>query len=397
VATDSVMSGSVISEQPGGRPMDSRDDRIMPDDPPTSVFSESPTVATAPATPPLLIPLPPDASELRTRPGMGFLEAVAWMVGLQVAQVLAGLAAASALAGWYVWNGGVIDELSDGVELGRQHLPEILVGAQIGSVAFALWAILWRGRGLASNRVEAGWKLPRVSQMFAIIVAAVPLSLLCSAVQAWAFQWSPSSHSDMRGLFETLRGASPGALLFAIAIAPALAEEFVFRGVIGRGLVARRGWIAGVLVTTLLFSAAHLNLAQSLGVLPMGLALHWVYFTTRSIWGPVLLHFLNNGLAVLLLTVFPHWVDQTPAAAGPQGELLLVSAAVVLGVALFLWETRRICAEEEFEQVLTPDELPLAPKLAACERRDEPGELTWVTAGLVFNGLGFLAVLSRAW
>lgn len=365
--------------------MESRTDELSGPD--TSAINTGPAVESSVST-----QVPPSKT---ARPGIGFLEACFWMIGLQVAQVVSGLLATLALAGWYIANGGVIESLNALVELGRGHLPEILVGAQIGSVAFATLAILWRGPRVAL--AGAGWGCPRPGHLLAIAVVAIPLSILCSSLQAWAFQWSPSSHTGMRELFDSLRGASPWGLLFAIAIAPALAEEFVFRGLIGRGLVERRGWFAGVLVTTILFAAAHLNLAQVIGVLPMGLALHGVYLATRSLWGPVLLHFLNNGLAVILLAMFPEWIDKQGAGTDPGGELLLVSGAVVLGVALYLWETRRTQSESEFRRLLAPDEAALAMDLAACERRDDSTELTWVTAGLVFNGLGFLAVLSRAW
>jgi uncharacterized protein len=329
------------------------------------------------------------------RPGIGFFEAIFWMVGLQIAQVVSGLLATLALAAWYIANGGEVKSLTALVELGRGHLPEILVGAQIGSVGFATLAIFWRGPRVALAGV--GWSCPPLGHLVALAIVAVPLSLLCSAVQAWAFRWSPESHTDMRELFESLRGASPWGLLFAVAIAPALAEEFVFRGLIGRGLIERRGVFVGVLVTSILFAAAHLNVAQVLGVLPMGFALHFVYLTTRTLWAPVLLHFLNNGLAVAVITLFPQAIDQTGPGTEPGGELLLVSAALVMGVALFLWETRRSPAETEFRGLLSPEEAALAADLAACERRNEPTELAWVTVGLVLNGLGFLTVLSRAW
>ena len=66
----------------------------------------------------------------------------------------------------------------------------------------------------------------------------------------------------------------------------------------------------------LLFSAAHvaagllsgeppLVLALNLVTyLPMGFALAWTFERTRTIWAAMLLHMLNNGLALVLLLAF---------------------------------------------------------------------------------------------
>ncbi len=303
---------------------------------------------------------------------MSFLEAVAWMIGLQVAQVLAGLAAASALVGWYVWNGGVIEQLSDAVELGDSiyrkswWVPKSVPWPSLSG------RLCGGGRGLASEGIEVGWE--------------PPVSLRCSP-SPWppcrypccARRCKPGLSTGRRRVIPTCGGctrrcaARPPARCCSPSRSLRRSRKSLSSG---EWSVGAWSHVVGGSRDGDHDSAVFRGAPESgpvTGSAPNGLALHWVYYATGSLWGPVLLHFLNNGLAVLLLTVFPDWVDQAGKARGPQGELLLVSAAVVLGVALFLWETRRIRTEDEFERVLTHDELPLAAKLAACERRNEPG------------------------
>ncbi len=64
-------------------------------------------------------------------------------------------------------------------------------------------------------------------------------------------------------------------LIVAFAVAPALGEELVFRGVIGRGLIARWGLPAGVLITSVMFAAIHVHPAHVVGVIPVGIAMHF--------------------------------------------------------------------------------------------------------------------------
>src|SRR5205085_9678359 len=89
--------------------------------------------------------------------------------------------------------------------------------------------------------------------------------------------------------------------VLVMAVLPALGEELIFRGLIGRGLLARWGVVAGVLWTSVLFGLVHLNPAQAIAVIPIGVILHFVYLTTGSFWAPVLLHFLNNAFAAVML------------------------------------------------------------------------------------------------
>src|SRR5262249_22812770 len=88
--------------------------------------------------------------------------------------------------------------------------------------------------------------------------------------------------------------------VLGIGLGPALAEELWCRGFMGRGLVARFGVVGGVLLTSLFFGLLHLDPALILATGFLGLCLHFVYLTTRSLWLPMLLHFLTNSLAVVL-------------------------------------------------------------------------------------------------
>jgi len=147
----------------------------------------------------------------------------------------------------------------------------------------------------------------------------------------------------MKGMTESFAGAPVWLSVLVIGMGPAVAEELVFRGFIGRGLVGRRGLVPGMVITSILFGLMHIHPVQALGVIPLGFALHFVYFTTRSLWAPMTLHFLNNSLSVL-------WVQ-----LGVEGtrldrlveedsdlplHILVVSVAMVVSIALILWQTR---------------------------------------------------------
>ncbi len=126
-----------------------------------------------------------------------------------------------------------------------------------------------------------------------------------------------------------------GFAVLVIGLGPGIGEELWCRGFLGRGLVGNYGVLVGVLATSFFFGLIHLDPCQGTMAMMMGLWLHFVYLTTRSLWLPMLLHFLNNSLSVLGSRV-PHLelLDAKPndiplfvyAAAG----LLLAAAAYAL-------------------------------------------------------------------
>ncbi|MCS6795068.1 MAG: CPBP family intramembrane glutamic endopeptidase [Raineya sp.] len=91
-------------------------------------------------------------------------------------------------------------------------------------------------------------------------------------------------------------------VLFVIAVIPAFAEEYFFRGLVQNEFLRwfKNSHIA-VWVTGAIFSAVHF---QFLGFFPrmiLGALLGYVYVWSGNIFYPMLGHFINNGLQVLAL------------------------------------------------------------------------------------------------
>jgi membrane protease YdiL (CAAX protease family) len=84
-----------------------------------------------------------------------------------------------------------------------------------------------------------------------------------------------------------------------IGVGPAIGEELFCRGFLGRGLVAWHGPRIGVLATSLLFGIMHVIPAQAAYAAVLGVILHVLALSGRSLWLPMIAHFLNNGLSVM--------------------------------------------------------------------------------------------------
>ena len=116
-----------------------------------------------------------------------------------------------------------------------------------------------------------------------------------------------------------------------IALLPAVGEELIFRGIIQRILknLFRSGHLS-VWVTAFVFSAIHF---QFYGFLPrfiLGLVFGYLFLWSETLWLPVIAHFINNG--VLLLLVY----FQNPEISYIRNDLPLPEQIAPLTVSVLI-------------------------------------------------------------
>lgn len=98
-------------------------------------------------------------------------------------------------------------------------------------------------------------------------------------------------------------GSLPVQIFLIVLVAP-LAEEVVFRGLLFQGFLQRMSLPLAVILSSLLFALPHFP--GGLLTLPLlfifGAVLALLYWRTESIWPPILLHALNNALALVVIS-----------------------------------------------------------------------------------------------
>lgn len=135
--------------------------------------------------------------------------------------------------------------------------------------------------------------------------------------------------------------------ILVVGFGPGIGEELWCRAFLGRGLVGRYGVWVGVLLTSFFFGAIHVDPVQGTMAMGMGLWLHYVYLTSQSLWMPMLLHTVNNSLAILAGSwTFLSDLDSATEKLVKTGSLVEVllptlAALGLLGaIALALYQAR---------------------------------------------------------
>lgn len=136
--------------------------------------------------------------------------------------------------------------------------------------------------------------------------------------------------------------------LFMIAGLAAVGEELIFRGILVRLFREWTGNIhLAVIIPALLFSAMHLQFYGFFGRVLLGIILGYLFIWSGSLWVPILLHFLNNAMAVILAFMTKRGVlnvDLETFGSSKSTGMIAGSAVLMVLVMLLIYyhEQQRI-------------------------------------------------------
>jgi membrane protease YdiL (CAAX protease family) len=173
----------------------------------------------------------------------------------------------------------------------------------------------------------------------------IPLHIAIDPIVS-LFPVPESLKNIMEGIYE-----NPVASIATIAIAAPLLEEILFRGIILHGLL--KNYSAGIAIafSSLLFALIHGNVAQGLGAFLMGLFMGWIYWKTKSLYIPIILHFVNNTVSCVGMFVMPQEQIDTnliDIIANDQLYYALVVGSILFCVAGVLFIQKKYFSEHSF-------------------------------------------------
>ncbi|MEM9546653.1 MAG: CPBP family intramembrane glutamic endopeptidase [Bacteroidota bacterium] len=170
----------------------------------------------------------------------------------------------------------------------------------------------------------------------------------------WANQMDESSIEALMSMLEM--DGIPDLLvnLVIVALLPAIGEELLFRGIIQKELVNRlANPHVAIFLASAIFSGIHLQIQGFLPKLFIGLILGYAYYWTKSLWYPMILHFINNGMQTLLLFLAGDQLEAMEDEAIQPEKLYLIIGVVFSCFLCYLivGNIRRQIAEKHNENV----------------------------------------------
>jgi len=137
--------------------------------------------------------------------------------------------------------------------------------------------------------------------------------------------------------------------ILMMAILPALGEELIFRGILQPQLIKMvRNHHVGILLTAIFFSAFHMQFLGFFSRTILGVLFGYLYFYSKNIRYPVIAHFLNNFLALMLVFAFGTDMDETSFEDPYDTTVILIAVgALIVSVGIFYFTKKQFISESE--------------------------------------------------
>ena len=344
-------------------------------------------------------PLPEDPPRTKV---FAVAEALGWWVGALLVHLVAGAGMAVILILINLMSG----KANPADIMNPASMMSVTAGEMMLFVIASILAVSVRYWGRTFS--ELNFRRPDRRHLWMVIGGTLPLSLCVTACSVpvqigWNYLGDiiPTlklfdNMNTMEVVKDMATTSSLWSMIFVIALLPAIGEELIFRGAVGRILIANLGLTGGVLLTSFLFGWLHIHPVHALSVMPLGLAIHLVYLWSRSIWLPMLLHFLNNTWASV--SAQGSGIDPTRHGDSVQiidGLLMGVSvvAVIALGIAFRHSRVRLFDAENrEWDDSRFP--LRVVPGM---HRQSLPIQSTYWRTAVISMVLCHLIVLFELW
>jgi membrane protease YdiL (CAAX protease family) len=154
------------------------------------------------------------------------------------------------------------------------------------------WGIRWRELGR-----RTGQGILAFVMILPLVLAASLLNRAILAGFGYPFSIQPVVEIFMQPL---AGGLLAFLVLLALVVAP-LAEEALFRGMLLPALARSLGILPAVLLTAVCFALLHFSVSTLFPIFVLAAGLAFAYIATGSLWVPIVMHALFNGLNVSLI------------------------------------------------------------------------------------------------
>ncbi len=134
-----------------------------------------------------------------------------------------------------------------------------------------------------------------------VLIAALPLLILSGILGQLINYVFPVSEAYLQA-FQNLVTVQENGLwftIFVVGVLPGICEEVMFRGFILSALRKKGLWY-GIILSAILFGSFHLDPFRFLPVTLLGIWLGYLAVRTNSLYVPILAHFAQNSLAILI-------------------------------------------------------------------------------------------------
>jgi membrane protease YdiL (CAAX protease family) len=219
-----------------------------------------------------------------------------------------------------------------------------------------VWAWIYERPVTKTLEIRSNVKIGHIATMLILLIAALPMINAMAAfnqsinLPEWLHNLEQSMKATeasavkfMEALLTTDSLTVLFANLFVVAVLPGVAEEVIFRGILQKEIMRVSGNpILAVIVASLLFSAMHMQFYTFIPRLALGIMLGLVFYWSKNLWIPIILHFMNNGLSVIAWYMLPREdIENSLENVGTLNNMWPLAIVSVVSVITILYLFRK--------------------------------------------------------
>lgn len=179
-------------------------------------------------------------------------------------------------------------------------------GTQLILLIVPLLVVLYTKKDIC---LTYGFKKTKAKSYLGALFMSVGLYFINIVISTGLIQLFPSSADNVNTTFASIMSGSFLSVFFVIAVAPAICEEMLFRGMIFHSMKDKYRISVAIAIVATLFGIYHMSLVKFIPTGLLGLVFCYVVYITDSIYPSMLMHFINNGLSVLI-SYYPEQMEK---------------------------------------------------------------------------------------
>ncbi len=223
--------------------------------------------------------------------------------------------------------------------IAAQFPPHLKTFGMLLGYIFPMLLTIWAVRKTFDKRGTQFFTFKHINLLPLIIVGAFAFLIIGEATVLLL----PEPTGIFKDLFDQLENAMK--TLFSdkisgyimIAVAAPILEEILFRGVILRALLKKYSPWKAILISALVFGVFHMNPWQFLYATVLGLYLGYIYWKTRSLFYPILIHWLLNSTAFIAGQYQDPSENLTSTITHKQAQGMILLVIISLIIVYFIY------------------------------------------------------------
>jgi len=179
----------------------------------------------------------------------------------------------------------------------------------------------------------------------------IDLPSYMETVETWFRQMEEEAMRLNEAFLNTTKLGGLIVNLFMIALLASVGEELIFRGILVRIFVEwTKNVHLGVVISAILFSALHLQFYGFLPRFVLGLVLGYLFIRSGTLWVPILVHFVNNAMAVVLTYLSNKGIiDLDLESLGSTENVWIIIITVVISFGIMMYS--RVLGKKRGEEL----------------------------------------------